>query len=161
MDASALKAKLQKVMKGEVEDSEKARRLAARDTSLFERVPALVCYPTDAADVSAIVQVVRKAHEAGEEGAVLAARAAGTDMSGGPLTTGIVISFTEHMNKVLNVAPLKHVETHHDGYAYTEPGAYYRDFEKATLAKGLILPSYPASREIVSMGGIVAKNSGG
>jgi len=38
---------------------------------------------------------------------------------------------------------------------------YYRDFEKATLEKGLILPSYPASRELCAMGGIVANNAGG
>ena len=43
----------------------------------------------------------------------------------------------------------------------TEPGVFYRDFEKATLEKGLILPSYPASREIAALGGIVANNSGG
>jgi FAD/FMN-containing dehydrogenase len=43
----------------------------------------------------------------------------------------------------------------------TEPGVFYRDFEKATLAKGLILPSYPASREIAAMGGIIANNAGG
>ena len=82
----------------------------------------------------------------------LAARAAGTDMSGGPLTTGVVVSFTEHMNHMFEVG---------DGYAVTEPGVFYRDFEKATLEKGLILPSYPASREIAAMGGIVSNNSGG
>jgi len=120
-----------------------------------------VCYPKDAADVAALVRVIRQAHDAGDESAVLAARAAGTDMSGGPLTTGVVVSFTKHMNKVLNVVALTHTEALHDGYAYTEPGAYYRDFERATLAKELILPSYPASREIAAMGGIVANNSGG
>ncbi|MEK7114283.1 MAG: FAD-binding oxidoreductase, partial [Patescibacteria group bacterium] len=40
-------------------------------------------------------------------------------------------------------------------------GVFYRDFEKATIGKGLILPSYPASREICAMGGIVSNNSGG
>ncbi|MDE1944225.1 MAG: FAD-binding oxidoreductase, partial [Patescibacteria group bacterium] len=161
MDASSLKENLSAAIKGEVTDAEDARRLAARDTSLFERMPALICYPADAADVAAIVRTVRAAHDAGEAGAVLAARAAGTDMSGGPLTTGVVVSFTKHMNAVLNVVALKHTEAAHDGYAYTEPGAYYRDFEKATLAKGLILPSYPASRELAAMGGIVSNNSGG
>ncbi len=77
-------------------------------------------------------------------------------MSGGPLTRGVVVSFTQHMNKVLEVEQ-------HDaaGYAVTEPGVYYREFEKATIEKGLILPSYPASREICAMGGIVSNNSGG
>jgi FAD/FMN-containing dehydrogenase len=57
------------------------------------------------------------------------------------------------MNKVIEVG---------NGYAITEPGAFYRDFEKATLAKGdQILPSYPASRQIAAMGGIVNNNSGG
>ena len=47
-------------------------------------------------------------------------------------------------------------------YAVAEPGVYYRDFEKATLASvGKILPSYPASREYCAMGGIVSNNSGG
>ncbi|HSD12949.1 MAG TPA: FAD-binding oxidoreductase, partial [Patescibacteria group bacterium] len=38
---------------------------------------------------------------------------------------------------------------------------YYRDFEKATLAKGWLLPSYPASRELCTVGGMAANNSGG
>ncbi len=39
---------------------------------------------------------------------------------------------------------------------------YYRDFEKATLAKNnQLLPSYPASRQIAAMGGILNNNSGG
>ncbi|MDO8407661.1 MAG: FAD-binding oxidoreductase [bacterium] len=164
MDAGILKEQLQEAIRGEVSDAEDARRVAARDASLFERMPTLVCYPKDAADVSAIVKAVRAAADGGAEVA-LAARAAGTDMSGGPLTTGIVVSFTEHMNHVGEVTPLRHnvgsTRPHIDGYAYTEPGVYYRDFERATLEKGLILPSYPASREIAAMGGIVADNAGG
>ncbi|MDO8408283.1 MAG: FAD-binding oxidoreductase, partial [bacterium] len=164
MDASTLKERLQKVIKGEVSDADEARRSAARDASLFERMPMLVCYPKDAEDVSAIVKTARAAADGGAEIA-LAARAAGTDMSGGPLTTSVVISFTEHMNHVGEVTSLRpnvgSRRPYIDGYAISEPGVYYRDFEKATLAKGLILPSYPASREIAAMGGIVANNAGG
>src|SRR3989344_1226785 len=139
-----LKDALTKVVKGEVTADEGARREAARDTSLFERMPELVVYPQDAADVSADV--------------ALAARAAGTDMTGGPLTTGVVLSFTKHMNRIIQVADGSEQMV---GYAITEPGVFYRDFERATLEKGLILPSYPASRGICAMGGIVANNSGG
>ena len=73
-------------------------------------------------------------------------------MSGGPLTTGVVVDFMKHMNKMGEVS---------DSRASTEPGVFYRDFEKATLAKNRIMPSYPASREIAAMGGIVANNAGG
>ena len=146
-----LKEKLAGVIGGEVSDSEIDIKQASRDTSLFERAPQLVVYPKDTADVQALVKEAVALKEAGGP-LSLTARAAGTDMSGGPLTDSVVISFTKHMNHVLEVG---------SDYAVTEPGVYYRDFEKETLEKGLILPSYPASREICAMGGIVANNSGG
>ena len=151
MNAPDLKTALESAVRGEVIDDAATLAKASRDTSLFERVPELVVCPKDAADVSAVVKEVGRARRAGAA-VSLAGRAAGTDMSGGPLTTGVVVSFTEHMNHVLAVGA---------DYAVTEPGVFYRDFEKETLKKNLILPSYPASREIAAMGGIVSNNSGG
>ena len=145
-------------MRGEVSDAEADLKTASRDTSIFERMPELVVYPQDTADVQAIVKEVRSAVSAGAMVSVTA-RAAGTDMSGGPLTTSVVISFTKNMHKIVEVAACRTPKE--GGYAVTEPGVYYRDFEKATLAQGFILPSYPASRELCAMGGIVANNSGG
>ncbi|MCR4334033.1 MAG: FAD-binding oxidoreductase [Patescibacteria group bacterium] len=162
MTTEDLKNALKGVMKGEVSDDGATLAKLSRDTSLFTRMPELVVYPVDANDVSELVRVVGAERSRGTE-ISLAARSAGTDMSGGPLTTGVVVSFTEHMNHMgevtsdLGVRPPSEI----DGYAVTEPGVFYRDFEKATLEKGLILPSYPASREIAAMGGIVANNSGG
>ncbi len=151
MNTDNLKAALQGAMRGEVTDDVAVLATNSRDTSLFERMPELVVYPEDANDVSAAVKEIGRACKAGAA-VSLAARSAGTDMSGGPLTTGVVVSFTKHMNKMGEVG---------DDFAITEPGVFYRDFEKATLKKDLILPSYPASREIAAMGGIVANNSGG
>ncbi len=158
-NAASLKKELEDVLAGEVSDDETALKKASRDTSLFVRMPKLVVCPKDTADVSVLVKKVRAAADNGASIA-LAARAAGTDMSGGPLTTGIVVSFTEHMNRVLEVSSDLAVKPP-SGYAVTEPGVYYRDFEKATLEKGYLLPSYPASRELAAMGGIIANNSGG
>jgi FAD/FMN-containing dehydrogenase len=139
-------------MKGEVMDDAKTRALFARDTSIFTKTPELVTYPKNADDVSALVRTVLGARKDGINASVTA-RSAGTDMSGGPLTDSVVAVFTKHMNQVLEVG---------SGYAITEPGVYYRDFEKATLASNRqILPSYPASREIAAMGGIVNNDSGG
>jgi FAD/FMN-containing dehydrogenase len=146
-----LKSALKGALRGEVADDAETLKSLSRDTSLFTRTPELVVYPEDANDVSEIVRVVGAERKRGTDIA-LAARSAGTDMSGGPLTTGVVVNFMKHMNHMGEVG---------DDYAYTEPGVFYRDFEKATLAKGLILPSYPASREIAALGGIVANNSGG
>ncbi len=147
-----LATRLKGALKGEVLTDDATRQKMARDTSVFTITPQVVAYPKDAADVSAMVKVVAAAQAAGEDVSVTA-RSAGTDMSGGPLNRSVIASFTQHMNRILEVG---------DGYAVTEPGVYYRDFEKATLAKGdQILPSYPASREICAMGGIVNNNSGG
>lgn len=151
MNTEDLKKELTSAVRGEVSSDAAERKAASRDTSLFMRMPELVVHPQDAADVSAMVKEIHRAREAGTIVSV-AARAAGTDMTGGPLTTSVVMSFTKHMNHVLEVG---------DDYAVTEPGVYYRDFEKETLKKNLILPSYPASRSIAAMGGIVANNSGG
>lgn len=151
MNTEDLKKAIAGAIQGEVVDDAETLTTNSHDTSLFERMPSLVVYPKDANDVSAVMKEVARAKEAGAQVSVTA-RAAGTDMSGGPLTTSIVVSFTKHMNHVLAVD---------DHSATTEPGVYYRDFEKATLEKGLILPSYPASREIAAMGGIVSNNSGG
>ena len=73
-------------------------------------------------------------------------------MSGGAINDSVVIDFTRYMNKVEDVQEFS---------ARTQPGVFYRDFEKATLAKGGLLPSFPASRELAAMGGLVANNSGG
>ncbi len=151
MNPYDLKKVLAGVMKGEVSDDATDLKSASRDTSLFTRMPELVIFPKNTEDVQAAVKEINRAREAGAE-VSLTARSAGTDMTGGPLTTSVVISFTKHMNQVAEVG---------GDYAVTEPGVYYRDFEKETLKKNLILPSYPASRSIAAMGGIVANNSGG
>lgn len=142
---------LKALLEGEVTTSSEERKKYSRDTSLFTRTPSVVVYPKHTKDVSTMVREVWSARAKGEDVSVTA-RSAGTCMSGGSLTTSIVAVFTKYMNKVLEVG---------SDYAITEPGAYYRDFEKETLKKNLILPSYPASRSICAMGGIVNNDSGG
>ncbi len=119
----------------------------SEDTSIFHIKPACVVYPKHTQDISRLVQFATKYPEV-----TLTARAAGTDMSGGPLTDSVVVRFTEHFNKVLAVT---------ETYAVTQPGVFYRDFDKETLKKGVILPSYTASRELNTVGGMVANNSAG
>lgn len=146
-----LKRVLSTTLEGEVTDAQDERTKYSRDTSLFTRMPELVVYPKDANDVSALVREIAAAKQRGEDVSVTA-RSAGTDMSGGPLTRSVVAVFTKYLNKVHEVG---------EGYAVVEPGAYYRDFERKTLAKGYILPSYPASRSICALGGIINNDSGG
>ena len=139
-------------IKGDVADDSATLATYSRDTSVFERKPSLVVFPKDAEDVSAVVKSVRNARMRGEHVSI-APRAAGTDMTGGPLTDSVALVFTKHMDRILDVR---------QDHAIVEPGCYYRDFEKATLARsGKIIPSYPASRELCAIGGMIGNNSGG
>jgi FAD/FMN-containing dehydrogenase len=151
MDLSSLILELQGLIEGEVTASEQDRERVARDTSLFYVKPKIVVYPEDKDD---LVKLVRYVHDkrTSNVDVSLTMRAAGTCMTGGPLSESIVADTTKLMNHVLSVTETE---------ATTEPGVFYRDFEKATLEKGWLLPSYPASRELAAMGGIVSNNSGG
>ena len=82
----------------------------------------------------------------------LTARSAGTDMSGGAINDSIIVNFLEHFNKIEKVSPTA---------AQAQPGVFYRDFEPETLKHGALMPSYPASRDLATIGGMVNNNSGG
>jgi FAD/FMN-containing dehydrogenase len=142
---------LQAKIKGDVTLDEIDRERVARDTSMFYVKPELVVYPKHAQDISMLLEYVNAKKVEGFDIAV-SVRAAGTCMTGGPLSYSIVVDTTKYMNKVTDATEYS---------ATAEPGVYYRDFEKRTLAEGWIMPSYPASRELAAIGGIVSNNSGG
>lgn len=147
-----LHSQISSFIKGDVMDDPETRKIYSRDTSIFERTPALVVFPKDSEDVARLVQFANN-EKANGKNISLAARSAGSDMTGGPLTDSVSVVFTKYMNRLIEIG---------NDYAVVEPGMYYRDFEKQTLASGgLILPSFPASREICALGGMLANNSGG
>jgi FAD/FMN-containing dehydrogenase len=142
---------LKKSFKGEIAVDDASLTKYSRDASLFVVRPQVIVFPKDSADLKILVTEVAKAKASGMN-ISMTARSAGTDMSGGPLTESIVVDFTKYFNKIIEIGA---------DYAITQPGVYYRDFEKETLKKNLLMPSYPASRELCTVGGMVANNSGG
>src|SRR3989344_3105678 len=137
---------LKKNLSGHVVADEEILKKYSCDASLFEVKPSLVVFPKNLEDIKILVNFAKD-----NKGVYLTARSGGTDMTGGPLGESIILVFDKYFNKVYEV----------EGNSITsEPGVYYRDFEKETLKKGLILPSFPASREICAIGGMVANNSG-
>src|SRR3989338_1685264 len=142
---------IREVIKGEIVADEKQLKSYSHDASIFEVKPELAVKPKDVDDIKNLVKFVAE-NKLSDPSLSVTARAGGSDMSGGPLNESIILDFTAHMNKVIEVGV---------DYAITEPGAFYRDFEKETLKKGLLMPSYPASRELCAVGGMVANNAGG
>lgn len=143
--------KLKEVIQGDVETDEATLTEYSHDASLFEVKPQVVVFPKDKADVEALVQFVAK-NKKDYPHLSLTGRSAGTDMGGGSINDSITVAFGKYFN---------HTPTIKERIVTTEPGVFYRDFEKETMKEGLIFPSYPASRELCAMGGIVNNNSGG
>ena len=73
-------------------------------------------------------------------------------MTGGPLTKSIVVDMARHFTNILEISK---------DTARAQPGVWYRDFEKEAAKQNLLLPSYPASKDICTLGGMVANNAGG
>jgi FAD/FMN-containing dehydrogenase len=142
---------LGKLISGEVSSSKKTRNKYSHDTSLFEIMPEVVVYPKTSSDVQKLVRYV-SSNKAKNPNLSLTGRSGGTDMSGGAINDSIIVVFERHMHKVGHIVNRR---------IRTQPGAYYRNFEKKTLKSGLLMPSYPASREICAVGGMVMNNSGG
>lgn len=137
--------------KGEIDNTPEALEFYSHDASMFELLPKLVVKPQDSLDVQTLIRQVA-AGKAADPTLSVTARSAGTDMAGGAINESIIVDFNKHFTAVEEVT---------DTYARTQPGVFYRDFEKMTLEKGRLMPSYPASRELCTVGGMVANNSGG
>lgn len=136
---------------GEIKDDPETLSFYSHDASMFELRPKVVVSPKSAQDIEKLVSFVATHKEKYHE-LSLTARSAGTCMSGGAINESIIVDFTSHLNTLISIG------AHH---AITQPGVYYRDFEEATLKKQLLLPSYPASKSLCAIGGMINNNSGG
>lgn len=137
--------------RGEQDASPAALDLYSHDASMFELRPKLIVKPKDAKDLETLVAYVA-AQKKKHTGLSLTARSAGTDMSGGAINDSIIVDFREHFTEIEKVSSTA---------AQAQPGVLYRDFELQTLKHGALMPSYPASRDLASIGGMVNNNSGG
>jgi len=148
----AFKKKLQAAgFRGEMLDDPTSRELYSHDASLFEVRPKLIVCPLDSKDVQILVALTAKEKKK-SAGLSLTARSAGTDMSGGAINDSIIVDFNKHFTNIEKVTAT---------YAQAQPGVFYRDFERETMKHKALMPSYPASRDLCTIGGMVANNSGG
>lgn len=123
----------------------------SRDASIFEIMPEIVVYPKHTKDVESVVRFATK-YKKEYPTLSITARSAGTCMSGGSINNSIILDFTKYINKIISVSSTE---------AIVEPGCFYRDFEKETKKVNAIMPSYTASKELCTVGGMVSNNSGG
>lgn len=156
-----MKEEILKFFKGDAEDDEETLVKYSHDASLLEVRPQIVLFPRDSEDVQNLVKWVNENEQNKNKYSNLSitCRCAGTDMSGGAIGESIILDFTRYMNRLVGgPLPMKDIS---EWEIAVQPGMLYRDFEKITLEKGLILPCYTASKSLNALGGMYGNNSAG
>ena len=146
-----IQSALREIFKGDLDTTPETLAFYSHDASLFELRPEIVAFPKDADDVKATVQYVL-ANKAANPKLSITPRAAGTDMSGGAINESIILDTSRHMKEIRQITP---------EMAHVQPGRLYRELDIETRKVGSILPSYPASRNLAAVGGMVSNNAGG
>ena len=143
---------LKRKIKGDISFEKSDLELHSKDASLFTVMPQMIIYPKDKFDIVQIVKYVASVKNDFPKISITA-RAAGTCMSGGSLNDSIILD----MKNFSNIGELNL----QNKTVICEPGVYFRDLEKVLDKKGLMYPSYPASKDLCCVGGIVSNNSAG
>ncbi|HET8690020.1 MAG TPA: FAD-binding oxidoreductase [Candidatus Saccharimonadales bacterium] len=146
-----LQNELKQIFRGELSTDEKLLAKYSHDASLFELKPQIVAAPLDSADIQSIVKYVGQ-HKQAQPELSITARSAGTDMSGAAINQSIILSMTDHFDQIEELKA---------DSARVQPGVYFRDFDKKCEDLKAMLPSYPASRDLCTIGGMTNNNSGG
>ncbi len=148
-----LQNQIKEFFKGEVLNDSQTLTTYSKDASLLEVRPQLVAFPKDVADISNLVTFVNE-HKKENQTLSITARSAGTDMSGGPLNDSIILDFTKYITGSILIDEGSQT-------AVVRSGTFYRDFEIETLKHNLLLPCYPASKNLCAIGGMIGNNCAG
>ncbi|MBL8159625.1 FAD-binding oxidoreductase [Candidatus Saccharibacteria bacterium] len=146
-----IQTQLGSIFRGEIDTSDETREAFSHDASLFEIKPRVVVAPKDSGDVEALVSFVAS-NKYKDPTLSITPRSGGTDMSGGAIGESIVMDMNRHFNQIHGITTTS---------GHVQPGVFYRDFDAETLKLNVLMPTYPASRELCTVGGMVNNNSGG
>ena len=164
-----IKKELENILQGDVSIDIQDRTEKSTDWSLFKIMPEMVVYPKNAQDLEKLVAFVNSTNANSKEKLSLTARAAGSGMSGGSLNHSIIVDVTRYMNNIIDITPGDFgSQSVRENFAYpiagkgtVQPGSKYIPFEKATLEQNILMPTFPASRKLCAIGGMVANNGAG
>src|SRR6201991_2203199 len=98
-----LESDLRGALAGEVDFSDRRRAEYAYDASVYRRVPLGVVFPRTDADAVAALEVGR-AHEV-----AITARGAGTSIAGNAIGEGLVLDFSRHLDRIVEIDPERRI----------------------------------------------------
>ena len=133
---------------GEVRTDPITLALFSTAACIFRRQPLAVVAPKSTADVSAVLAY------ASEHGIPVTPRGGGSSLAGAALGPGIVLDFSAHMHRVLDVDPERR-------RVRMEPGAIHTRVQREAAPHGLRLGPDPSSGDFCTIGGNIGTNAAG
>ncbi|GJL50176.1 MAG: oxidoreductase [Nitrospirales bacterium] len=119
----------------------------AVDASIYRLSPKVIALPKSEEDIDLIMDYAVR------HGIPLTARAAGTNLTGSAIGTGIILDVSK-MNKILEV-------NHAEKWARVQPGIVLAELNKQLVTSNLMFGPDPSSGEMCKLGGMLANNSSG
>ncbi|MFB9363399.1 FAD-binding and (Fe-S)-binding domain-containing protein [Actinoplanes nipponensis] len=120
----------------------------ASDASLYRIPPLAVVRPRHVDEVAAALAVARAT------GVPLTSRGAGTSVAGNAVGRGIVLDFSRHLNRVLEIDPQART-------AVVEPGTVHAVLQKAVMPHGVRFGPDPSTHPRCTIGGMIGNNACG
>ncbi|MFI7001086.1 FAD-binding and (Fe-S)-binding domain-containing protein [Nocardia sp. NPDC050175] len=133
---------------GEVDASDRRRAEYSSDASNY-RVPSrAVVFPRTDEDVAVALAV------ATEHGLSVTARGGGTSVAGNAIGPGLVLDFSRHMNRILEVDPQARI-------ARVQPGVVLSELQRAARPHELRFGPDPSTQNRCTLGGMIGNNACG
>ena len=124
------------------------RGMYSSDASLYRIPPLAVVRPRDVDEVAAALAVARTT------GVPLTSRGAGTSVAGNAVGRGIVLDFSRHLNRVLELDPEART-------AVVEPGTVHAVLQRAATPHGVRFGPDPSTHPRCTIGGMIGNNACG
>ncbi|MXZ17238.1 MAG: FAD-binding protein [Rhodothermaceae bacterium] len=139
---------LKRESQGEIRTDEYSRVLYSTDASIYSVMPHGVFFPASRDDVHMAVTLAAKF------GIPILPRTGGSSLAGQAVSEAVVIDFTRHLNRILEVNEA-------EGWVRAEPGLVLDQLNNSIAPTGLQFGPDPASSNRAALGGIVSNNSTG
>ncbi len=130
-----------------VKDDAATLRAYAVDASIYRLTPQVVVLPERETDIDLVMDY------AVPRGLPLTARAAGTNLTGSAIGSGIILDVSR-LNRILEVNP-------DEKWARVQPGIVLNELNAQLASTGLMFGPDPSSGEMCKLGGMLANNSSG
>ncbi len=145
---SDLERELRKVVEGEVRFDDYSRLLYSTDASMYQVEPIGVVVPRSAADVHAVLELANRYN------VPVLPRGGGTSLAGQTVNHAIVLDFSPHMNRVLEV-------NREELWCRVQPGVIQDELNAHVRPLGLLFGPDTSTSNRATIGGMCGNNSAG